>query len=198
MEAANSHYVELTKAYKALTDETVRQNYEQYGHPDGKQDFSMGIALPKWIVETQNNGYVIALYALLFGVGLPWFVGSWWYGSRRVTKDGILTTSAELFFRQLKEEATFDQLVQIVAAGLALDDLGKQTQDICTLDSAVKEATKSVTQDHLSDPIFHSPKCKRASTFLYAHMFRVPISDLLLARGESSGSCLLEKLLSLL
>lgn len=34
----------------------------------------MGIALPKWIVESQNNAYVIGVYGLVFGFLLPWFV----------------------------------------------------------------------------------------------------------------------------
>jgi translocation protein SEC63 len=52
----------------------IRRNYEVYGHPDGKQEMSMGIALPKWIVESQNNVYVLGAYGLLFGICLPYFV----------------------------------------------------------------------------------------------------------------------------
>ena len=51
METINERWVEMTKAYKALTDDEVRNNYLQYGHPDGKQTFSMGIALPKGLVK---------------------------------------------------------------------------------------------------------------------------------------------------
>lgn len=93
-EEADSHFVELTKAYKAfapslfplraartltqrpsltysLTDDVSRRNYELYGHPDGKQEFSAGIALPAWIVESKNSPLVIGAYALLLGVVLP-------------------------------------------------------------------------------------------------------------------------------
>ncbi|KAJ6160553.1 hypothetical protein N7470_003949 [Penicillium chermesinum] len=34
IEDLNERFVELTKAYKALTDEEIRNNYLQYGHPD--------------------------------------------------------------------------------------------------------------------------------------------------------------------
>lgn len=34
----------------------------------------MGIALPKWVVEGQNNVYVLGVYAMLFGLLLPYFV----------------------------------------------------------------------------------------------------------------------------
>ena len=62
------------KAGRSLTDEVVRKNYEMYGHPDGKQEFGMGIALPSWVVESQNNGYVLGVYGVLFGLCLPYFV----------------------------------------------------------------------------------------------------------------------------
>jgi translocation protein SEC63 len=31
----------------------------------------MGIALPSWIVEAHNNVWVLTLYGIIFGVGLP-------------------------------------------------------------------------------------------------------------------------------
>jgi translocation protein SEC63 len=31
----------------------------------------MGIALPPWIVEAHNNGWVLGAYGVLFGIGLP-------------------------------------------------------------------------------------------------------------------------------
>jgi hypothetical protein len=32
----------ITKAYTALTDETARENYAKYGHPDGPQAYTVG------------------------------------------------------------------------------------------------------------------------------------------------------------
>src|ERR1700733_9786682 len=89
MEDVSNYFVDLTKAYKALTDETVRENLRLYGNPDGKQDFKVGIALPPWVIESSNNAWVLGSYALLFGGALPYLVGRWWFGSRRYTKDGV-------------------------------------------------------------------------------------------------------------
>ena len=54
-----------------MTDETIRKNWELYGHPDGRQEVSMGIALPKWVVESGNNIWVLGVYGLIFGGALP-------------------------------------------------------------------------------------------------------------------------------
>src|SRR5882757_3738520 len=94
MDMLNERFVEITKAYKALTDEEIRNNYIQYGHPDGKQSFSIGIALPTWIVAEGHGKYVLLMYALMLGVLLPYFVGKWWYGTQRVTRDKVLVASA--------------------------------------------------------------------------------------------------------
>ncbi|KAL6123175.1 hypothetical protein ACLB2K_075698 [Fragaria x ananassa] len=59
---ANKYFVEkIVKAYQALTDSVSRQNYETYGHPDGRQGFEMGIALPKFLLESQKNGGILLL-----------------------------------------------------------------------------------------------------------------------------------------
>lgn len=35
---ANKYFVEfISKAYQALTDPVSRENFEKYGHPDGRQ-----------------------------------------------------------------------------------------------------------------------------------------------------------------
>ncbi|KAL7626597.1 secretory subunit [Parahypoxylon ruwenzoriense] len=117
VESMNAKWVELTKAYQALTDEEVRNNYIQYGHPDGKQSFSISIALPKFIVSEGNGKYVVLIYALLLGVLLPYQVGSWWYGTQRITKEGILVESANNLFREYSDTIDEGDLVTALSAG---------------------------------------------------------------------------------
>ena len=109
--------MELSKAYKALTDEDVRNNFIQYGHPDGKQSFSIGIALPKFIVTEGNGKYVLLVYGLLLGVLLPYIVGKWWYGTQRMTKEGVLIASAGSLFKEYKEDITEGGVVGALSCG---------------------------------------------------------------------------------
>ena len=104
-----------------LTDEEIRRNYEEYGHPDGKQDYSIGIALPKWIVESTNGYYVLAFYGLLFGVLMPAIVGRWWYGIRNLTKEGIETETATRYFKAVKEHTAENDIVDMLAASLEFE-----------------------------------------------------------------------------
>ncbi|KAG6409862.1 hypothetical protein SASPL_127904 [Salvia splendens] len=65
--AAHKYFVDsISKAYQALTDPISRENFEKYGHPDGRQGFQMGIALPEFLL---NNGGASS------GILLIWIVG---------------------------------------------------------------------------------------------------------------------------
>ncbi|KAG5645765.1 hypothetical protein DXG03_005302 [Asterophora parasitica] len=187
IEAIQNRFVELTKAYKSLTDETIRENLEKYGHPDGRQDISMGIAIPKWIVERQNNIYVLGFYGLVFGIALPALVGRWWFGSRQKTKDGVNALSAAAFFKHLKEESTFEEVLatfgkayqwelpaQKAQSAPELDELEKQIKEKARL--KWEEVKRLCGQD--------APR-RKALVLLYAHLLRLPIQSVSLRTEQT-------------
>ncbi|KAJ4292181.1 secretory subunit [Collariella sp. IMI 366227] len=125
LEDLNARYVEISKAYQALTDEEVRNNYIQYGNPDGKQGYSINIALPKAMVSDGNGKYVVLVYSVLFGMLLPYLVGSWWYGTLRRSKEGVLMESANRLFREYKENIDEGGVVSALSTGKEYEELLK-------------------------------------------------------------------------
>jgi translocation protein SEC63 len=117
LEMLNDHFVQITKAYKALTDEEIRNNYIQFGHPDGKQSYSIGIALPKIMVSEGNGKYVLLVYSILLGVLLPYLVGTWWYGTQRVSKEGVLIESANNLFREYEDGIPEGGIISALSTG---------------------------------------------------------------------------------
>jgi translocation protein SEC63 len=109
-----------------LTDEEIRRNYQEYGHPDGKQEYSVGIALPRWIVESSNGYFVLAFYGLLFGGLLPAIVGRWWYGSQKLTKDGIETETAARYFRAVKENMSENDIVDVLSTSREFENVAPE------------------------------------------------------------------------
>lgn len=89
----------------------------QYGHPDGKQSFSIGIALPKFIVTEGNGKYVLLVYGLLLGVLLPYIVGKWWYGTQRMTKEKVLIATANNLFREYKDGMNEAAVINALTCG---------------------------------------------------------------------------------
>lgn len=91
-------FIKISKAYQALTDEAVRENYLKYGHPDGPQQVSQGIALPKFLID--NSYYslimILAYMAVFMGV-IPYFVSKWWSNSSQYNKQNVhVNTSSSI------------------------------------------------------------------------------------------------------
>ncbi|KAA3459888.1 Chaperone DnaJ [Gossypium australe] len=80
---AHSYFVEyIAKAYQALTDPISRENFEKYGHPDGRQlrqchiflvqGFQMGIALPQFLLDIDGaSGGILLLWIVGVCILLP-------------------------------------------------------------------------------------------------------------------------------
>ncbi|PWY88702.1 hypothetical protein BO94DRAFT_545790 [Aspergillus sclerotioniger CBS 115572] len=182
LEMLNDRFVELTKAYKALTDEEVRNNYIQYGHPDGKQSMSIGIALPTFVVSEGNSKYTLLVYGALLGVLLPYIVGKWWYGSQRYTKERVLVASAGDIFREYREDITDGGIVNALSTGAEFKEMlqGPKT------DAGLAKLEKKVLAE---DSSFLSPEDRnvikslddssrrKALALLWAYLGRIDLDD---------------------
>ncbi|KAL5487852.1 SEC63 [Sanghuangporus weigelae] len=170
MEMVEAYFVEITKAYKSLTDETIRKNWELYGHPDGRQEVSMGIAIPKWVVEGQHRLWFLAGYCVILGGLLPVVVGKWWFGSRIRTKDGVLANSAEIFFKSIKEDSSINDLLGCFGRALANE------YPVSIPIGGLEEKVRA----RLGGKYNGSPP----ETLLYAHLLRIPIKDASLQKAQ--------------
>ncbi|KAI0751668.1 translocation protein sec63 [Daedaleopsis nitida] len=192
VEAVEAKFVELTKAYKALTDETIRKNLRDFGHPDGRQEVSMGIALPKWIVESSNNIWVLGAYGLLFGGALPALVGRWWFGYRAKTKDGVHARSAAIFFKNITEESDMDDVTSSLGKSFEWEmsaKVGKAESDLEQLEKQVSEKLDGKWEELVklaeAVPGEHERR-RRAFILFYAHFLRLPISSAALQKEQTS------------
>ena len=171
MEMVEAYFVELTKAYKSLTDETVRKNLEMYGHPDGRQEVSMGIAIPKWVVEGQHRFIVLVGYCFVLGGLLPMIVGKWWFGNRIKTKDGVNAKSASLFFKNIKEESNLVDL---------LGCLGRAFEIECPK----VLSSLGIVEEEVRTRLGGSYKGSPAQTLLYAHLLRIELPNDSMRKGK--------------
>jgi translocation protein SEC63 len=187
LETLNEYFVELTKAYKALTDEDIRNNYIQYGHPDGKQSFSIGIALPKFIITDGNGKYVVILYALMLGVLLPYLVGTWWYGTQRLSKEKVLIESANNLFREYEETMAEGDILSSLSCGAEFQNVFKGEK----AESGLAKLESRILADGITSPFAGGLTIKdrrkledlesgvRRKTFalLWAYLGRVELGD---------------------
>ncbi|KAG9232553.1 Sec63 Brl domain-containing protein [Amylocarpus encephaloides] len=187
LESLNDFYVDLTKAYKALTDEDIRNNFIQFGHPDGKQSFSIGIALPNFIITDGNGKYVILVYAALLGVLLPYLVGSWWYGTQRMSKEKVLIESANNLFREYEEGITEGGIVGALSTGVEFEHalkgekaesgLGKLESRILAEGDKTTPAGGLAEKDILKLKDLEGGVQRKALGLLWAYLGRVDLDD---------------------
>lgn len=174
-------FVMLTKAYKALTDDEARKNWEKYGNPDGPGAMSFGIALPSWIVEKKNSVWVLGLYALVFMVALPIAVGTWWYRSIRFSGDKVLldTTQLYFFFFHKTPNMALKRVIMILASSLEFDKRhNAQVPERATDNEEVPQLIKLLP--HLNEKCKEVPLCRnysvKARAIIHAHLSRLPLN----------------------
>ncbi|KAF7317954.1 J domain-containing protein [Mycena kentingensis (nom. inval.)] len=158
----------------SLTDPVIRENLERWGNPDGRQELTMGIALPRWIVESHNNIYVLGAYAALIGGLLPMLVGRWWFGNRQKTKDGINARSAAAFFQGLTEESTEADIIRVLASAFAFEPANASRESTTELETQVKEVVGPTVW---AGVVGKETQQRRAMVLLYAHLLRLNVAQ---------------------
>lgn len=204
MDDLNARYVEITKAHQALTDEEVRNNYIQYGNPDGKQGYSINIALPKAIVSDGNGKYVVLLYSALFGILLPYLVGSWWYGTLRRSKEGVLMESANRLFREYKDNIDEGGVIGALSTGQEYDELfrgDKADSGLSKVESRILAEGElsplagglSVKDKEKLEDLESGPQ-RKALALLWAYLGRVELDDPILEKAKFAVAPIAEAL----
>ncbi|KIX94810.1 uncharacterized protein Z520_09500 [Fonsecaea multimorphosa CBS 102226] len=180
MDDVNNRWVEMTKAYKALTDEEIRNNYLQYGNPDGKQSTSIGIALPKWMVEEGNRWFVVAFYGILLGIILPYTLGKWWYGTQALTKDKVLHASAGNLFREWKEDISEGDVVAATSVGEEFTETLKGSRSdagAAKVESKVLNSSALTEADKARLKSIDDPVRRKTLALLWAYLARIDLED---------------------
>lgn len=187
IESVNAKYVELTKAYQALTDEEIRNNWINFGNPDGKQSFSYGIGLPSFLVSNTNvTRAVIVIYCVLFFNVLPYVVGSWWYGLQRVSKDGVLMESANNLFREYTEQLDEGSAVTALSSGKEFEATVKKMDEsrLSRIESKIlaegelgSYAGGLSTKDKIKLEDLENGERRKALALLWAYLGRVDLED---------------------
>ncbi|KAK9768618.1 secretory subunit [Basidiobolus ranarum] len=187
-EEAESKFVELTKAYKVLTDDEIRKNYEEFGHPDGRQSMSLGIALPSWLVESGNSFFVLAIYGVLFGFFLPLYVGRWWYQSLRYTKDKILNQTMATYYKQLKPSISLQELVGLLSTSAEFkEEVTFKPTDAVEIPKLIKLLEQTLEERgeiYMKSKKYTAPYCVKAHALITAYIKRVPVQDPSLASDQ--------------
>ncbi|KAL2912598.1 secretory subunit [Polyrhizophydium stewartii] len=189
---AEKKFVDISKAYKTLTDPETRKVFDETGHPDGKQGksganaiirrispFQLGLALPKWLVEEGNNRIASADLTALIRI----CVARWWSTAKHMTRNKVANETMALFYREIKDQMGFKPLLEILSRSFEFRELATRGSNSAydELAEQVRVAMENKTHDrfdktkklqgHAKDPV--SVAAFRAQLLITAHMLRV-------------------------
>lgn len=185
---AEKRFVEINKAYKALTDEKIRKNWEEYGNPDGIRTFALGVALPSWLVNSSNRIILLALYCIAFGVGLPLIVKRWWTSSKEFTKDGIRHASMTMFFRELKENSSLKKVLELLSNSSEFSvDLPQRESDAESMNNLmlILSEYRDMNGDRYEKPrTITSTGAIKAHALIFCHFYRIDVTDSNLVKDQ--------------
>ena len=181
-------FMKMRKAYEALTDEETMENWKNYGNPDGPRAVEVGIALPKWIVESKNSVFVMGIYMLIFMVVMPIIVGMWWNRSIKYSKEEVLLHTTQLYYYFFNKTPNM-QLKRVI---LVLSGSFEFSRDYTTKVRApapsdnkdIPELMRSLESFSISENAkerpLNFPYSVKARALIYSNLCRIEISSPLL------------------
>ncbi|GER51048.1 DnaJ / Sec63 Brl domains-containing protein [Striga asiatica] len=114
--AAHKFFVEsISKAYQALTDPISRENFEKYGHPDGRQGFQMGIALPQFLLNIDgSSGGILLLLIVGICILLPLVMAAVYLSrSSKYTGNYVKNDTLAAYFHLMKPSLAPSKVMEV-------------------------------------------------------------------------------------
>lgn len=168
-EESSKLFVKITKAYRTLTIPELKKKWEDFGDPEQTTQWKAGIALPTWIIDSGNSPFVLGGYLLMFGFVMPYFIRKWWGKQRQRTKDKILYSTMDMFFRRIDQKLTTRDIL-----ALCCEAKDFEPKELNFDQNALKKYPMFENQIKLKD--------SKVWSVLIAHIFRYETDDQTIVR----------------
>mmetsp|Transcript_17161 Transcript_17161/g.36874 ORF Transcript_17161/g.36874 Transcript_17161/m.36874 type:complete len:665 (+) Transcript_17161:255-2249(+) len=165
--AAAAKFIEITKAYNALTDPVAKANYEKFGNPDGPETTKVGIGLPKFLLEKENNLLILSCFFLVLLVLIPSVAIYYWQRTKNYASNGVLIETLQFMEHFLNETIRLKNLPEYLAASAESRQLPTRLDDQAVMTKLKKEVQEPVK------PKWQHPIIVRNSLLVNAHMQRL-------------------------
>ncbi|KAF6157582.1 hypothetical protein GIB67_037155 [Kingdonia uniflora] len=129
---ANKYFVEfVSKAYQALTDPISRENFEKYGHPDGRQGFQMGIALPQFLLSNDgSSGGILLLGIVGVCILLPMMVGVIYLSrSSKLSGNNVMNETLSTYYYSIKPSLAPSKVMDVFIKAAEYMEIPIRTSD---------------------------------------------------------------------
>jgi len=120
---AVQEFIRLTKAYNILTDDTARDNFLKYGNPDGPGSYNVAIAMPRFLLQKENQVQVLLFAFFILLVIIPGLVYINFADSTKKDEGGVLLENKRVFGPEINENMVNKNFPTLIAKALELQGI---------------------------------------------------------------------------
>jgi len=149
---AENMFMNIAKAYEALTDPVAKENYRLYGNPDGKQSLEVSIGLPTFLLDRANRNLVLLMYLIIMVGVIPYFVWRYYSNSSKYGENNIMYDTYSWFYHALSKEIGLKNIPEVFAGAAEFRQsnrvLKEEGAEIRRLLDEVKGSMQKPTMSH--------------------------------------------------
>lgn len=165
---AQTRFIQITKAYAALTDETAKRNYEKYGNPDGPQTSKVGIGLPRFLLEKENQLIILCIFFGLLLFVVPMTFICYYQRTKNYAGNGVLIETLHFMTYYINESTRVKNCPELLAASAESRAMPTRPAD----NNAMRPIGQQVLE-HTKPKFPNQPVIRKSSYLLLAHMQRL-------------------------
>ena len=98
-----------------MTDETAYENFKKYGNPDGPGSYSVAIALPRYLLQKDNQVTVLLCAFFILLVVIPGTLYANFGETTYLDEAGVLLENQRVYGAKLNEQLIPKQMPMILS-----------------------------------------------------------------------------------
>jgi len=165
--AAASKFIQITKAYTALTDEVAKRNYEKYGNPDGPQTTKVGIGLPAFLLEKENHLMILCtfFFGLLFVIPMTFIC--YYQRTKIYAANGLMIETLQFLGYYVSDSTRVKNCPELLAASAESRNMMIRPSDNVAMKPLIEHVTEHKKRQ------WQLPVIVRNNFLIWAHMQRL-------------------------
>ncbi|CAJ1460052.1 unnamed protein product [Effrenium voratum] len=163
---AASRFIQITKAFQALTDEIAKRNWEKFGNPDGPQTTKVGIGLPRFLLEKENHLMILCSFFFVIVILVPMTFICYYQNSRNFAVNGVMVETLQFLGFYIGESNRAKHGPELLAACAESRSMGTRPWD----NTHIKKLGGHVIEH--KKRVFTFPAVMKNQYLIWAHMQR--------------------------
>ena len=127
---AKEKFININKAYRALTNEKAKENYKKYGNPDGPGLLSYGFALPFFLFQGKVGSYILIIFSISMTIIFPIIFIRWFKNSKRYNNSGLLLENLPFYYDILDKDILITQLPFVIGMSKEFNEMDIKYDEI--------------------------------------------------------------------